>query len=64
MMNSDAGSAREDSKGKFASESVKKWGVPGGKKARKRAKDSYDGGPVLVANDAEVFKEGTGDFGM
>jgi hypothetical protein len=31
-----------------------KWGVPGGKRARKKAKDSVDGGPLKVAAGDEV----------
>lgn len=31
-----------------------RWGVPGGKKARKGAKDSVDGGPVKVPAEDEV----------
>ena len=37
-----------------ASTSDSRWGVPGGKKARKRAKDSVDGGPVKVAEEDET----------
>ena len=31
-----------------------KWGVPGGKRARKKAKDSVEGGPLKVAAGDEV----------